>query len=665
MKSFERISAILCGFGPSNPCMRIDSLLSLTGVPTSSGYKIISDLVVEGLLERAGRGMVSLGPSAARLFYAPLRAVMPARTAVIASSDRSTTAPRKPHLEGELLKLVATDRYRKAPPFVIGFANASNAHPWRKALERSLLAAAQRQSHIVSRVIVRDAENDPAQQVAHLKQMRAESVDLCIVSAVNESNESLRDAISELAGHGIPLVGVDRICGDIEDLVSFVTASDETVGRISALWLAEHLKGKGEIVMLCGMKGTSPCTIRLQAALATFADFPEIRIMAIEYTDWLAERGYSAMQNHLGSDWVPDGVWCDSGLQGVGSLNAFRDKGFRRGAIPPHTGGEMNLMYKIAVTEKVPLCGLDYPAAMGAISFQTALDILFGRQVPRIVEADLQIIVTRGHETRSVRADVLAERKVNWTGADTLVHAAGRMRGPRPEREAPANLADCTIECSAAIPTSYTDSVSRLLDIMTLVAKRPVATAYDVARALDLPMSSAYQAINELERLAWLMRSEEGHLLVGKVAQQIALSAIGIDIESHRLQPVVRYLRDQTGETAFAGNLGANLHIGPNLVGFNYNSVRFAPFQAFSVEPRKVPALSNGTYRLQSRPTANEIGGNPRINFLMVPIRPAMTRLPEAELVLGVCWHSRQIDEAQALALLAETQALLTTAAAL
>ncbi len=179
-------------------------------------------------------------------------------------------------------------------------------------------------------MVVYDAQNDPARQIAHLKQMRDESVDLCIVSAVNESHEGLSKAIAETAAVGIPIVGVDRACGDASNLVSFVTASDETVGRISALWLAEHLKGRGEIVMLCGMRDASPCTIRLQAALATLEKFPDIRITAIEYTDWLAERGYDVMENHLSHNRVPDGVWCDSGLQGIGSLKAFCDKGFKR-----------------------------------------------------------------------------------------------------------------------------------------------------------------------------------------------------------------------------------------------------------------------------------------------------------------------------------------------
>jgi len=182
------------------------------------------------------------------------------------------------------------------------------------------------------------------------------------------------------------------------------------------------------------MENASPCSIRLRAARQVFVTFPGIEIVDIHFTDWLAERGYALMRGYLSSGFVPDGVWCDSGLQGIGSLNAFRDHGFRRGTIPPHTGGEMNLMYKIAATEKVPLCGLDYPPAMGAISFQMALDTLFGRQVPRVLEANSEIIVTRGHETKSVRADIHAEKKVYWNRADDHVHASGRLRGWRASR---------------------------------------------------------------------------------------------------------------------------------------------------------------------------------------------------------------------------------------
>ncbi|MEM1361316.1 MAG: substrate-binding domain-containing protein [Pseudomonadota bacterium] len=657
MKSFERISAILTCFSPTEPHLRIDRLLRRTGIPMSSGYKLISDLVAEGLLRRVARGTVALGPSAADLFYSPRRALMPMRGGVGLAGVRVASAPRKSHLESDLLNLVTTDQFRKEPPFTIGFANASSAHPWRMALERSLLSAAKSQSEIVEQVVVRNAENDPVLQAEQLLEMRDDGVDLCIISAAVEQNALLESSIDRLADENMPLVGVDRFCGATNNLVSFVTASDETVGRISALWLAERLNGKGKIVLLCGLETASPCKIRLEAGLRTFAQFPDIEIAAIEFTDWLADRGYQAIQRHLKAGFLPDGVWCDSGLQGIGSLNAFLDHGFQRGTIPPHTGGEMNLMYKMAVQERVPLCGLDYPAAMGAASFHVAIDALSGRPVPRVLETDMQVIVTRGHETKSVRADIHAEKKVDWNSPDDHVHAAGRTRKRKAMQDDVSRSIGPDPNGRKMSLRSNTDAARRLLDIAIVVAQKPVATAYDVARTLDLPMSSTYQAINDLESMSWLSRDEDGNLLVGMVPQQIALAAFGHDVAARSLQAVVRFLRDQTGETAFGGCLKDLLHIGPHLTGYNPNSVRFERFQELPVEVARVPNFETGALKLRCGGGQAEVG--PAIHFLAMPLQPSATGFEEGQLVVGISTVGRKIDEEKIVSHFSEIQAVL------
>jgi ribose transport system substrate-binding protein len=97
-------------------------------------------------------------------------------------------------------------------------------------------------------------------------------------------------------------------------------------------------------------------------------------------------------------------------------------------------------MYKTALQMRVPLCAVDYPAAMGALSFQTALDILSGRQVPRRVETNMEVVISRGHETSSVRADLLAEAKVRWDREDNYVHGAGWIPGKMRSRAGSALL---------------------------------------------------------------------------------------------------------------------------------------------------------------------------------------------------------------------------------
>ncbi len=426
MKSFARIDAILSCFHGEHRSRRSKDVLERCRIPRSSGHKLINDMVAHGLLARGARGRIELGAAARELMFAPMKADMPLRVSQGSKLGRSIAGtPRRLTFDRSLLDIVETDRYRRTPPFSIGFANASASHPWRRAMERSLRAAAHRHAPILSELLVTNAHNDPEVQAENLLDMAARPVDLCILSAAAEKDPALSGAIRSVVDAGIPIIGVDRICGGRRHLVSFVTASDEMVGRLSALWLAEQLRGEGKILMLCGLQGASPCTIRLKAASKVFAGLPGIEVIAVEYTDWLAERGYEIVRGYLARNLVPDGVWCDSGLQGVGSLTAFMDRGIRGGDLPPHTGGEMNMMYKLATTEKMPLCGIDYPPAMGAVSFQTALDTLYGRPIPKVIECNLEIVVTRGHETKSVRADIHAERKVVWNKSDDHVHADG------------------------------------------------------------------------------------------------------------------------------------------------------------------------------------------------------------------------------------------------
>lgn len=643
MKSYLRISAILACFGPKCPERRIGEVLEEAAIPVSTGYKIIGDMISEGLLRRTERGYIALGSSAERLFYTPLRGDMPLRAGIGLTGARTPGMPRMAQLETDVLKMIATDRYRSAPPFVIGFANASDAHPWRQALERSLLHAAQAQSEIVARVIVRNAENDPDLQSAQLREMWQEGADICIISAASERHPGLEATIADLAGRGLPMVGVDRFCGDGETLVSLVTASDVTVGRISALWLAERLGGQGRVALLSGLESASPSKLRLEAALQTFSRFPGIELAAVDYTDWLADRGYAAIRGHLARGWMPDGVWCDSGLQGIGAINAFLDAGFQRGEIPPHTGGELNLMYKMAVQERIPLCGLDYPAAMGAASVQVALNVLFGRSVPRIVEADLQVVVTRGHETPSVRADIQAEKKVDWSSPDSHVHAAGRLRRRKASILRRSNK-DAAVRSPVSVTRpGYSESVRRLVDIVTLVATEPISTAYQISQLLRLPKSSAYQTIDDLEFLSWLTRDVEGNLLIGSVPQSISLAARGFEFAGHLLPVLVRYLRDQTGETAFAASLGSELQIGIHLGGYNLNSERFKPFESVRVEADS-PTPLDGSQLLRCAGARHE--GRTKTRFMMLPLVQSSPGFAAAQLVLGFCWSGASTDEA-------------------
>jgi ribose transport system substrate-binding protein len=62
-----------------------------------------------------------------------------------------------------------------------------------------------------------------------------------------------------------------------------------------------------------------------------------------------------------------------------------------------------------AVEYDVPVINFDYPPAMGADAVDLALEVLAGNPVPKIFEVNADVIVSKGHETASVKADKWVE----------------------------------------------------------------------------------------------------------------------------------------------------------------------------------------------------------------------------------------------------------------
>lgn len=431
----QRIAAILKGFDAENTPRRTHDILKDLGVARSTGFGLLRAMVSAGWLERFDHGALRLGPKARSLVFSALEVPEHPEARPLAATPvgRSQAGPAMPDLEWDprLVRTVDAGKFRRPPPYRLGFANASTTNAWRRAMLQSMSYAEKIAQAQIKELIVRDAQDDPALQLRQIDDLVREGIDLLLISITSVNDTALGRRLNELAEDGLPIVAVDRRPNDRSSLVSFVTASDHRIGRISALWLAEHLKGQGRVWMLSGLEGASPALRRQQAALAVFSEFPGIRVENVSYTDWTQDGGYTVMDKLLAeARRAPDGVWCDSGLQGVGSLQRFADGG---GAIPAHTGGDLNGMYKLCLHNRVPMAALDYPASMGARALELALDVLGGSTVPQRVEEPVRIVLPRGCETQSVRADIWAERHVAWDlGNETILSQGPALRDPRP-----------------------------------------------------------------------------------------------------------------------------------------------------------------------------------------------------------------------------------------
>lgn len=327
--------------------------------------------------------------------------------------------------------MVDTAKWKKEGPYVIGFSNASISNAWRVAFQHGVLWAAGEHKDQISRFLVTDANDDPAKQISDIQDLISQGVDLLLIAPATE--EALDSVVGRAMKEGIPVVMVDRKVSSPENYITFVTASDTAVGRVEAQWLAEYLGGEGDIVMLPGIAGASPAEIRIQTNKEVFAKFPGINVLEMQYTDWNPATGKSVMAALIQKygDKI-DGVLADSALQGYGAIEAFLDAGYKKGEIPPITGGDVARMYQLASEYDVPMVGIDYPTSMGITGVETALNVLNGIAVPDKVEVNMQVVMSPGAETASVKADRFLLDHVSMDDPGDLSPSHGLPSGYNP-----------------------------------------------------------------------------------------------------------------------------------------------------------------------------------------------------------------------------------------
>src|SRR5690348_10387507 len=317
---------------------------------------------------------------------------------------------------------VDTSKFKKDPPYVIGFSNASISNLWAVGYLHALEYAAEKNKGLIKQVIITDANDNPTKQVADIQALVQRGVDILIVRPATESVDA---AVVRASKAGIPVVLGDRRVPS-DNFVSFVSADDWAMGRNMAQWIVEKLGGKGNVVLLSGIAGASPAELRAKAAMEVFKSYPGIKVLDRQFTDWSPAKGKTVMAaliQKYGKD--INGIWSDSGLQASGAIEAYVAAGFKDGEIPPVTCQDLNACWVNAIKHKVPMMSIDNPPAGGGTALEVALKVLQGISVPHNFFIDTTVTVTKGDGTPSISPDMAAEDYARLDKPGDLILSTG------------------------------------------------------------------------------------------------------------------------------------------------------------------------------------------------------------------------------------------------
>ena len=180
--------------------------------------------------------------------------------------------------------------------YTIGVAQCSE-DSWRAKLNEELRTATYLYDNVDIRVVSAD-DNDTVQQ-AQIDRFINEGVDLLIVSP-NQMN-SISEAVDRAYDSGIPVILLDRKTGSGK-YTAFIGADNVEIGRSIGEFVATQLDGRGTVVEIQGLDGSSPAMERHRGFTDVLGRYPDIHIIASPSGNWLQDSGSEAMDAVMRKD---------------------------------------------------------------------------------------------------------------------------------------------------------------------------------------------------------------------------------------------------------------------------------------------------------------------------------------------------------------------------
>ena len=286
--------------------------------------------------------------------------------------------------------------------YVIGVSQCSE-DSWRKKLNGELRDATYLHDNVTLRVV--SANDDDKLQTRQINTFTDEGVDLLIVSP-NQIN-TVTPAIDRAYDSGIPVILLDRKTG-AGKYTAFIGADNEKIGRTIGEYIATRLGGKGTVVEIRGLEGSSPAIERHNGFVSAISNYPGIRLLASESGTWLQQSGDEVATKMFAKGIVPDYVFGQNDRMAHGAWQAAKRRGLAGrmrfvgiDALPGKDGG-----IKL-VRDGVLDASYIYPTR-GDIVMQQALSILEGRPYERDLYMKAALVTKDNAETMLMQAEEMS-----------------------------------------------------------------------------------------------------------------------------------------------------------------------------------------------------------------------------------------------------------------
>lgn len=177
--------------------------------------------------------------------------------------------------------------------YVIGVSQCSE-DIWRDKLNNELVMSTYQHDNVTLKFA--SANDNDRLQKQQIEQFIKEGVNLLIVSP--NQIHTISSVIDKAYDAGIPVILFDRKT-DSRKYTAFIGADNYEAGHEIGYFIGQQLEGKGNIAEICGLQASSPAIERNRGFMDALKNYPNVKVVARGYGDWIKESGVTAMDSIL------------------------------------------------------------------------------------------------------------------------------------------------------------------------------------------------------------------------------------------------------------------------------------------------------------------------------------------------------------------------------
>jgi len=237
------------------------------------------------------------------------------------------------------------------------------------------------------KLIIVDAQDDPAKQIASVEDLMQKKVQVLLINPTD--SDAVANVVKRATDAGIKVVSLDRSVNGAE--VSAHIASDNVAGgKMAAEFLLEKIGGKGNVVELEGLPGSSAARERGQGFHSVIDGKPDVKVVAKQPADFDRAKGLSVMENILQGNKNVQGVFAHNDEMALGAQKAIEAAGLKNVAI---VGFDATADAVAAVKEgKLAATVQQKPDLIGKKGVETAKLLIDGQPVEKNIPVPLELV---------------------------------------------------------------------------------------------------------------------------------------------------------------------------------------------------------------------------------------------------------------------------------